>query len=109
MAFRQNRLMHPSSLRQSTPKLLVGLLATLWLVAQLATAFHIGHDEHESGIAQEHNCVLCQHAHVDAALPELATLSLTATAFSFVLASLAPSTLSPNIRAYRSRAPPLFN
>lgn len=106
MAFRQNRLMHSSFLRQSTPKLLVGLLAILWLAAQLATAFHIGHDEHESGVAQEHSCVLCQHAHVDAALPEVASLLLAATAFFFVLASLVPSTLSPNIRAYLSRAPP---
>ncbi len=96
-----------SFIAKPSTKSLIGLLATLWLVGQLMTAFHVGHDEVEAGIAHEHSCVLCKVANVDDAilttLVVFAFLRLVFSASSTLHAGFAQTCFA----GYQSRAPPL--
>lgn len=87
-------------------KLWIGLLAALWLVAQLASAFHLGHTDTELAAAQEHSCVLCKVAQIDdVVLASPAAWAVTLAALFFLL-PVAPSFNSRIFLGAQARAPP---
>jgi hypothetical protein len=84
----------------------IGLLAALWLVGQLAAAFHLGHHEAEGIGGAEHSCVMCKLVAADDVLTTSPTLPVF-VAFLFA-ATLVPVLLVARQQQwhYQSRAPP---
>lgn len=84
----------------------ISLLAALWLVGQLAAAFHVGHSETEGLGGAEHSCLLCKLATMDDVVTASSALSV-ALVF-FVVATLALVLLAQRQTEWRfqARAPP---
>lgn len=87
----------------------IGLLAALWLVAQLASAFHIGHAETEGFAAQDHSCVICKVAHADDLLLAAPLICLATLAIFLLVAPVIRAQSFGRFLTHQARAPPLFS
>lgn len=84
----------------------ISLLAALWLVGQLAAAFHLDHAEPEGFAGGEHSCLLCKVAAADDVIvPLTLLLALSVCLFipSYVVVVLARRKAEWRFQA---RAPP---
>lgn len=87
----------------------ISLLATLWLVAQLASAFHIGHADTEGFAAQGHSCVICKVAHADDVLLAISLVWLVTAALFLLPVLTVWLQAACRFLTHQARAPPLFS
>lgn len=90
------------------PNRWIALLAALWLLSQLAAAFHVGHNDADEIAVAEHSCVLCKvAASDDVILASPITFAVSVALFVVAVAvSTAAARLSP--RYFQARAPPVL-
>lgn len=92
--------------KRSTLPRWISLLAALWLVGQLAAAFHLGHTEPEGVTGSEHSCLLCKVAAADDVIASAPSHFVVSVFFFIAALALVLLARRQAQWRYRARAPP---